>query len=42
MDFFGPKIVERSLEAKLPIIWIIKTQSREEAERRKKIRRKKK
>jgi len=34
-------IVEGSLEAKLPTIWTVETQSREEAERREKIRRKK-
>ena len=34
-------LVEGSLEAKLPTIWTVKTQSREEAERREKIRRKK-
>ena len=32
---------EGSLEAKLPTIWTVETQSREEAERREKIRRKK-
>ena len=34
-------IIEGSLEAKLPRIWTVETQSREEAERREKIRRKK-
>ena len=34
-------IIEGSLEAKLPTIWTVETQSREEAERREKIRRKK-
>jgi len=34
-------IFEGSLEAKLPTIWTVETQSREEAERREKIRRKK-
>jgi hypothetical protein len=33
--------IEGSLEAKLPTIWTDETQSREEAERREKIRRKK-
>ena len=35
------RIFEGSLEAKLPTIWTVETQSREEAERREKIRRKK-
>ena len=34
-------LIEGSLEAKLPTIWTVETQSREEAERREKIRRKK-
>ena len=34
-------IIEGSLEAKLPTIWTVETQSREEAERRETIRRKK-
>jgi len=34
-------MIEGSLEAKLPTIWTVETQSREEAERREKIRRKK-
>jgi len=37
----GFKLIEGSLEAKLPTIWTVETQSREEAERREKIRRKK-
>jgi hypothetical protein len=35
------RIIEGSLEAKLLTIWTVETQSREEAERREKIRRKK-
>ena len=37
----GHDMFEGSLEAKLPTIWTVETQSREEAERREKIRRKK-
>jgi hypothetical protein len=37
----SPSLIEGSLEAKLPTIWTVETQSREEAERREKIRRKK-
>jgi hypothetical protein len=39
--FVSYTVIEGSLEAKLPTIWTVQTQSREEAERREKIRRKK-
>ena len=38
---FEDRIIEGSLEVKLPTIWTDKKQSREEAERRERVRRKK-